>query len=310
MLQNATPLRFSGNQRPDLLTALMNMSLVLRLPRNTHLCRSSSHVPRLPSFLEMLQNTLFAHFWQGAQSRLPHETTSKRQKVVRACSVFNMFTSKCASRHNSVHFFDISTSKSAPRLQCFVHFDLGNVLRATTACNFSSLIWPAGSAPAALASLLFDPAEPQIIGKTECFATFLPFRAPGSYFFRDFLFLIFFLLLFSSLLWLCPSLLFSVNIVWSLTSKLPSIMCVCACVILCNLNVNIYIYIYIDVRGRCRTMGNYRFRYRLQTRAVPVLKYRGEVSAWKVHMIPADQINMQCVDKPNFVCWFITPWIL
>jgi hypothetical protein len=39
------------------------------------------------------------------------------------------------------------------------------VLRATTACNFSSLIWPAGSAPATLASLLFDPPEPQIIGK-------------------------------------------------------------------------------------------------------------------------------------------------
>ena len=30
------------------------------------------------------------------------------------------------------------------------------MLRATTACNFSSLIWPAGSAPAALASLLFS----------------------------------------------------------------------------------------------------------------------------------------------------------
>ena len=28
------------------------------------------------------------------------------------------------------------------------------MLRATTACNFSSLIWPAGSAPVALASLL------------------------------------------------------------------------------------------------------------------------------------------------------------
>ena len=44
-------------------------------------------------------------------------------------------------------------------------FLLGNVLRATTACNFSSLLWPAGSAPAALTSLLFDPPEPQIIGK-------------------------------------------------------------------------------------------------------------------------------------------------
>ena len=45
----------------------------------------------------------------------------------------------------------------------FCTFWLGNVLRATTACNFSSLIWPAGSAPAALASLPFDPPEPQIL---------------------------------------------------------------------------------------------------------------------------------------------------
>ena len=44
---------------------------------------------------------------------------------------------------------------------------LRHVLRATTTCNFSSLIWPDGSAPAALASLLFDPPEPQLIGKTE-----------------------------------------------------------------------------------------------------------------------------------------------
>ena len=81
----------------------------------------------------------------------------------------------------------------------FCTFWLGNVLRATTACNFSSLIWPAGSAPAALASLLFDPPEPQIIGKTQCFATFLPFRASASSFFWSFLFW-----LFSPLLFNCP----------------------------------------------------------------------------------------------------------
>ena len=92
----------------------------------------------------------------------------------------------------------------------FCTFWLRNVLRATMACNFSSLIWPAGSAPAALASLLFGPPEPQIIGKTDCFATFLPFRAPGSSFFWGFLFcdLLSSSLLFSSLLWLFPSLLF------------------------------------------------------------------------------------------------------
>ena len=175
------------------------------------------------------------------------------QKWYEPLVFFNILTSKCASRHNGVHFFDISTSKSGPRMVCFVHFHfdmcfapqrralfyistaksgphlvcfvhfhfemcfapqrralflhlncqkwsapgvfctfwLGNVLRATTACNFLSLIWPAGSAPAALASLLFDPPEPQIIGKTQCFATFLPFRASPSSFF-----LLFFLLIF------------------------------------------------------------------------------------------------------------------
>ena len=45
----------AGNQRPDLLTSLMNTSFVLRLPRKMHLCRSSSNAPRLPPFLEMRQ---------------------------------------------------------------------------------------------------------------------------------------------------------------------------------------------------------------------------------------------------------------
>ena len=45
----------AGNHPPHLLTP-MKMSLVLRLPRKMHLCRSSSHAQRLPSFLEMPQN--------------------------------------------------------------------------------------------------------------------------------------------------------------------------------------------------------------------------------------------------------------
>ena len=52
--------------------------------------------------------------------RLPRETTSEPPKVVRTPSVFNILTSKCASRHNGVHFFDISTSKSGPSMVCFV----------------------------------------------------------------------------------------------------------------------------------------------------------------------------------------------
>ena len=49
--------------------------------------------------------------------RLPRETTSERPKVARTCGVFNILTSKCASRHNGVHFFDTATSKSIPKLR-------------------------------------------------------------------------------------------------------------------------------------------------------------------------------------------------
>ena len=51
-------------------------------------------------------------------------STSQLPKVVRTPGVFNILTSKCASRHNGVHFFDIATSKSGPNLVCFVHFHL------------------------------------------------------------------------------------------------------------------------------------------------------------------------------------------
>ena len=50
-------------------------------------------------------------------------STSQLPKVVRRWCVLYILTSKCASRHNGVHFFDVSTSKSGPTLVCFVHFD-------------------------------------------------------------------------------------------------------------------------------------------------------------------------------------------
>ena len=51
-------------------------------------------------------------------------STSQLPKVVRIWCVLHILTWKCASRHNGVHFFDISTSKSGPNLVCFAHFDL------------------------------------------------------------------------------------------------------------------------------------------------------------------------------------------
>ena len=44
----------------------------------------------------------------------------------------------------------------APTLRCFVHFDLQMCFGPRRRANYSSFIWRAGSAPAALARLLFD----------------------------------------------------------------------------------------------------------------------------------------------------------
>ena len=71
------------------------------------------------------------------------------------------------------------------------------MLRATTACNFSSLICPYGPAPAALESLPFDLRSHKTLEKTECFAALLHFRAPASSSSHSFSSLILSLLLFS-----------------------------------------------------------------------------------------------------------------
>ena len=127
----------SGNHCPDLLTALMKMSFVLRLPRKIHLCRSSN-APRMPSFLERMQTLTFcsllrrctipcachakAHlnlqewrehdvfctFWLRNVLRATTASTfstSQLPKVVRTWCVLYILTWTCASRHNSVQFF-------------------------------------------------------------------------------------------------------------------------------------------------------------------------------------------------------------
>ena len=145
----------------------------------------------------VLRATAACHFW-----------TSELPKWLRECGVLCILTCKCASRHSGVQFFNIATSKMAPRLWCFAHFDLqmcfapqpraifehrnfqnrseivvfcafwlANVLRATAACHFSPVRWTATSAPAALASLLFEHQEPRSIEKTQRFATSLTFFA-------------------------------------------------------------------------------------------------------------------------------------
>ena len=140
----------------------------------------------------------------------------------------------CFAPQRRAHFRHRNFQKcSEPGALCA--FWLRNVLRATTACSVSSLISPDGSAPAALASLLFDPPEPQITGKKSesrlCYL-FAHLHLLSSDSFSS---LIFFLL-FSSLLFSDSShLRFFISPYCrkfgSLTSKLPSTtVCVCACV--------------------------------------------------------------------------------
>ena len=97
----------SGNQRPDLRTSLMNMPLVPRMSRKMHLSRSSSNVPRLPTFLKLPQNPHGLLTFDKVHNplRLLRETTSERPKVVRTCGVFSILTWKRALRHSGVHFF-------------------------------------------------------------------------------------------------------------------------------------------------------------------------------------------------------------
>ena len=51
-------------------------------------------------------------------------STSEPPKVARTCGALYILTSKWASGHNDVHFFNIRTSKSGANMWCFVHFDL------------------------------------------------------------------------------------------------------------------------------------------------------------------------------------------
>ena len=79
------------------------------------------------NFQKWSENGVFCAFWLGNVLRATTActfSTSQLPKVVRHWGVLYILTWKCASRHNGVHFFDISTSKSGPTMVCFVHFDL------------------------------------------------------------------------------------------------------------------------------------------------------------------------------------------
>ena len=175
-----------------------------RLPRKIHLCRSSSNAPRLPSFLEMLKTLTFCSLL--TRCTIPCACHAKRHLNVKKWSghvVFLTFLLWNVLRATTACIFSTSQLPKVVRTWCgFCTFWLRNVLRATTACNLSSLICLAGSAPAALASLLFDlrshkSAEKRSVSWLSYLFAHLDLLSSENFSF-----------FFSCLLWLFPSLLF------------------------------------------------------------------------------------------------------
>ena len=167
MLQNATVLRKSAPWPPNISTCVSCIAPATRKASLQILfkCPTPANV-----FGNTTKSSRFAHFWRGAQSLAPatrNDIWTSKSGANMQC--FYILASNCASRHNGVRFFDISTSKSGLNMVCFVHFDfemcfvpqrpalfwhlnfqkwsehgvfcafsLRNVLRATTACTFST----------------------------------------------------------------------------------------------------------------------------------------------------------------------------
>ena len=128
-------------------------------------------------------------------------STSQLPKVLRDLQFLTLFTSKCASHDNAVHFFNISTSKSAPRPSVFNTFYFQICFAPQRRALFQHLnfqkwsdaevISPDVPAPAALASLPSGATKPR---KNTVFRDFPTFSRTC----------IFFLLIFS-LLTLLPA---------------------------------------------------------------------------------------------------------
>ena len=77
-----------------------------------YLCRSSSNVLRMPSFIKCFKIHRFP-------LRLPHKMMLERPTVVRTCGVLTILRLKRASRQSCVRFFNFLLPKRGLNLKCF-----------------------------------------------------------------------------------------------------------------------------------------------------------------------------------------------
>ena len=125
---------FSGNQRPDLwlvclLYCACHVTCIFADPaQKSHDCQR---------FWNCDKTLTFCSRCQGADSLAP-ATQNDASKSKSGANVYVLFilTSKRASRHNGMHFLNISTSKSAPRMVGLIHFDFDMCFAPQRRCNF------------------------------------------------------------------------------------------------------------------------------------------------------------------------------
>ena len=93
------------------------------------------------NFQKWSETVSFLHFWLQNVLRATTActfSTSELPKVVREWCALYILTSKCASRHNGVALFRHLNFQKWSDNGVFCTFWLRNVLRATTACTFST----------------------------------------------------------------------------------------------------------------------------------------------------------------------------
>ena len=174
--QNATPLRKSAPGPPNI--SYEHVSCLAPATENASLqilfnCPTPAIV-----FEHATKPSRFSHFWQGAQSLAPATRndiwTPKSGPNMWCFIFFNILTSKCASRHNGVHFFDISTSKSGPNMWCFfLTFDFEMCFVPQRRALFRHLNFQSGLNPSVFYTFDFEMCfVPQSAPNMRCFVHF------------------------------------------------------------------------------------------------------------------------------------------
>ena len=161
--------------QPKFLKLLQNLHVLLTFgqgaeslaPATQSDASTSKSGPNVVCFVHFDFEMCLASQWRALFRQLNFQlSTCWHRNVLRVTTSCPFSTAQLpkALRHWGVLY--ICSTSHLPKCSdvgVFFTFLLRSVLRATVACNFSSLIWPEISAPAALASLLFDPPEPRNI---------------------------------------------------------------------------------------------------------------------------------------------------